>query len=443
MLREDCRGQAGQDLADRGRRPATVLVQPVEHGERRQRPDHVFGLFDRAPGTKGVGCGERLGQRPVRLGIVDLGMGQVAVQGRVAGPGRARALDVAPKSLAGIRLRKFAALVRRGQSLEQARPGAEAVVDRDPRDAGPAGDRSDAGLRGGALGDQLACRGEDRAGGQVDRRLAPAEPVNAAAHPTNLTYCLSNEYVKAAKAGQVERRVDNLPSHAVRLWDPLAIREFSALLRDPVFRGRGVPPGDGRPVLLVPGFLAGDWTPRIMGGGLRRIGYRTYLSGILLNIQHSERLLSGLRRKVAEIEKENHARVSMVGHSRGGLLAKVLSQRKPQLVEQVITLGAPVADWTDLAALTHHAVGVVRTANELAYGRKLNSEGRFTYDLKLTPVVPTTSIYTQSDDVVNFRSCLRPDIPAIPVWGSHNGLVVNPEVFRVVGRLLARPRRSA
>jgi hypothetical protein len=57
--------------------------------------------------------------------------------------------------------------------------------------------------------------------------------------------------------------------------------------------------------------------------------------------------------------------------------------------------------------------------------------------------VPTTSIYTRSDDVVNFRSCLRPDIPAISVWGSHNGLVVNPEVYRVLGRLLARPRRRA
>jgi pimeloyl-ACP methyl ester carboxylesterase len=131
----------------------------------------------------------------------------------------------------------------------------------------------------------------------------------------------------------------------------------------------------------------------------------------------------------------------MVGHSRGGLLAKVLAQRKPDNVEQVIGLGSPLADWTDLAALTHHAVGVVRTANELAYGRRLTAEGRFTYDLKLAPVVPTTSIYTRADDVVNFRSCLRPDIPALPVWGTHNGLVVNPEVYRLLGRLLARPRR--
>ena len=236
---------------------------------------------------------------------------------------------------------------------------------------------------------------------------------------------------------------DNLPSHSVRLWNPLAIREFSALLRDPVFRGRGVPRGDGRPVLLVPGFLAGDWTLRVLEGWLHRIGYRGYLSGILLNVHHSERMLAGLRRRVAQIQKETGSRVSLIGHSRGGLLAKVLSQRRPQDVEQVIALGAPLADWTDLAAVTHHAVGVVRTANELAYGRRLNPEGRFTYDLKLTPVVPTTSIYTKADDVVNFRSCLRPDVPSMPVWGSHNGLVVNPEVYRLLGRLLARPRRPA
>ena len=211
----------------------------------------------------------------------------------------------------------------------------------------------------------------------------------------------------------------------MRLWNPLAVRELAALLRDPVYRGRGVPRGDGRPVLLIPGFLAGDWT----------------LRGILLNVQHSERMLSGLRRKVTEIRKETGSRVSLVGHSRGGLLAKVYSQRRPETVDQVIALGAPLADWTDLAAITHHAVGVVRTANELAFGRRFNAEGRFTYDLGLPPLVPTASIYTKADDVVNFRSCLRPDIPSIPVWGSHNGLVVNPEVFRLLGKMLARPSR--
>ena len=229
----------------------------------------------------------------------------------------------------------------------------------------------------------------------------------------------------------------------MKLWDPLALRELSALLRDPVFRGRGVPRGDGRPVLLVPGFLSGDWSMRVMQSWLQRVGFRVYLSGILFNVQHSERMLAGLRHRLVQVEKDTGSRVSIVGHSRGGLLAKVLSQRRPESVEQVITLGAPLADWTDLSLTMHHAVGVFRTANEIAFGRRLNAEGRFTHDLGLRPAVPPTSIYTRSDDVVNFRSCLRPDIPAISVWGTHNGLLVNPEVYRLLGRLLARPRRPA
>ncbi len=229
----------------------------------------------------------------------------------------------------------------------------------------------------------------------------------------------------------------------MKLWDPLALRELSALLRDPVFRGRGVPHGDARPVLLVPGFLSGDWSLRVLHDWLRRIGYQPHLSGIQLNVRASEHMLAGLRHRLGEIQQRDASRVTLVGHSRGGLLAKVLSQRAPQAIEQVITLGSPLADWTDVALVTRAAVGVVRTANEIGSGRRLGTEGRFAHDLRLPPAVPTTSIYTRSDDVVNFRSCLRPDIPAISVWGSHNGLVINPEVYRLLGRLLARPRRPA
>ena len=220
------------------------------------------------------------------------------------------------------------------------------------------------------------------------------------------------------------------------------MRELNALWKDPVFRGRGVPRGDGRAVLLVPGFLSGDWSMRLMHGWLQRIGYRSHLSGIYLNVLHSEAMLAGLRHQMAKIQKDDPAPVTLIGHSRGGLLAKVLSQRRPKSVEQVIALGSPLADFTDVTFVTRAAVGLVTTANEIGFGRRLHAEGRFAHDLRLTPVVPTTSIYTRSDTVVNFRSCLRPDIPAISVWGSHNGLVVNPEVYRLLGRLLARPRRA-
>jgi len=227
----------------------------------------------------------------------------------------------------------------------------------------------------------------------------------------------------------------------MRLWDPLAVRELAALHRDPVMRGRGVPKGDHRPVMLIPGFFSGDWALQVLHNWLGRVGYESHLSGILLNVKHTEAVLPELSKKVAAIRRETGMRVSLVGHSLGGLMAKVLSQRKADNVEQVIALGSPLANWTDVRMLTQRAVGVVRTGNELIYGRRIGAEGRFTYDLMLEPAVPTTSIYTPTDDVVNFRSCLRPDIPSLPVWGTHNGLLVNPEVYRLLGRLLARPRR--
>ena len=229
----------------------------------------------------------------------------------------------------------------------------------------------------------------------------------------------------------------------MKVWDPLAFREMTALLRDPILRGRGVPRGDGRAVLLIPGFLSGDWSMRVLQNWLSRVGYKPYLSGINFNIHHSEHLVAGLRRRLAEVREESDSRVSVVGHSRGGVLGKVLSSRDPDAVEQVIGLGSPFADQFDVMALTNVAVGIVRTANELRWGRSFHAEGRFAHELRLPPAVPTTSIYTRSDDVVNFRSCLRPDIPAISVWGTHNGLVVNPEVYRLLGRLLARPRRPS
>lgn len=228
----------------------------------------------------------------------------------------------------------------------------------------------------------------------------------------------------------------------MRLWNPVGIREFAALSRDPVFRGRGIPRGDGRAVLLIPGFLSGDWSMLIMSSWLRRIGYAPHMSGINFNIHHSEHLIAGLRKRLASVRAQSDGRVSLVGHSRGGVLAKVLSSRAPDSVEQVIGLGSPFADQLDVAALTSMAVGVARTAGQLATGRTFHTEGRFAHELRQPPAVPTTSIYTKSDEIVNFRSCLRPDIPAVSVWGGHNGLVVNPEVYRLLGRLLARPPRN-
>ena len=53
------------------------------------------------------------------------------------------------------------------------------------------------------------------------------------------------------------------------LWREARIGlEAAALLRDPILRGEGVADGRGRPVLLIPGFMAGDGSLALMAGWL-------------------------------------------------------------------------------------------------------------------------------------------------------------------------------
>jgi hypothetical protein len=67
------------------------------------------------------------------------------------------------------------------------------------------------------------------------------------------------------------------------LWENRAALELGRLLVDPVLRGHGVPAGDGRAVLLLPGYLAGDGSLSILAGFLRRIGYQPVFTGIRSN----------------------------------------------------------------------------------------------------------------------------------------------------------------
>lgn len=218
--------------------------------------------------------------------------------------------------------------------------------------------------------------------------------------------------------------------------------ELVNLIRDPVFRGVDVPDGRRKPILLVPGFLAGDWTLRTQFDWLRRVNYRPHLAGVAFNVDYSEVVLKPLLDALHRLHRKTGARVSLVGHSRGGVLAKVLSHRKPELVEQVVTLGSPLNDPFDVHPLTMAGVHAAHLYNALRHGHKASVEMRFLRDLAAPPRVPTTSVYSRSDGVVNWKACLRADVNSVEVRGSHFGLAVNAEVYRILAHLLPAPWRG-
>ena len=235
-------------------------------------------------------------------------------------------------------------------------------------------------------------------------------------------------------------------------WLGHPIREYSwqlellGLMGDSVWRATDVPVGDGSPVLLVPGFLSGDSSFMFMRSWLRRVGYHPYLSGIRWNVDCADRAVRHLEKRLVDLAGRSGRTVHIVAHSRGGLFARVLAKRNPDAVAQVITLGSPLAAELDCSLPVAAAVAGARAVQRaLRPGARAN--GCFTTNClcgyssdlagRLLPGVRLTSIYTVDDGVVRPAACQVPDAECIAVRGSHLGLVVNAEVYRYVGQLLA------
>jgi triacylglycerol lipase len=222
--------------------------------------------------------------------------------------------------------------------------------------------------------------------------------------------------------------------------------ELARLQVDPVYRGEGVARGDGRPVVLIPGFLAGDPSLVVLADWLERMGYRPHTSGIAMNVACSDRALDRLGQRVERIAREAGRPVALVGHSRGGHFAKALAHRRPDRVSAVVTMGAGLDTPFDISIPTRAAVAAVRWVHERTTDRVARNgcltetcRCRFTADFcgEFPPGVPLTSIYSRGDGVVWWEACTVPYARNVEVRGSHVGLAFNGQAYRAIGAALS------
>lgn len=95
-------------------------------------------------------------------------------------------------------------------------------------------------------------------------------------------------------------------------------------------------------VLLIPGFLSGDYSLSLLGSKLEALGYRVFFSGIWYNVDCPDHTLPRLERIIRKANYETQVKVVLIGHSLGGLYAPVLAYRFPDLVARAILMGSPV-----------------------------------------------------------------------------------------------------
>jgi len=200
------------------------------------------------------------------------------------------------------------------------------------------------------------------------------------------------------------------------------------------------PRGDGHGVLVLPGFMAADSTTRALRLLLRGLGYDARGWGLGRNLGPTAAVLDGMGALVRDAHTSTGRAVSLVGISLGGVYARELARRSPVRVRQVITLACP------FRLPPRYSGPHLSNASRLyrALGPLHDAAWRGTPSARPLPV-PSTSIYTRSDGIVPWRSCLGDEGPTsenVEVPGSHCGIGHNPLVVRVVADRLAQPEGS-
>jgi pimeloyl-ACP methyl ester carboxylesterase len=223
--------------------------------------------------------------------------------------------------------------------------------------------------------------------------------------------------------------------------------EAARLFRSPVWRGHGVAPGEGRPVLLVPGFMAGDGSLGTMTKWLRANGYWTSRAGIRSNVGCSQDACERIEERLELLADRTGEKVAIIGQSRGGVLARVIAYRRPELVSGIVTLGAPTVSMLKVHPLVLLQVGVVGALGtgrvpglmSLSCLRGACCEP-FRTDLPadFPESVRYLSVYSRSDGIVDWHACLDPAADEhIEVRSSHCGMGVSEQVYRLLAGALA------
>ena len=206
------------------------------------------------------------------------------------------------------------------------------------------------------------------------------------------------------------------------------------------------PDPDRVPVLLIPGFMSGDFALQPMSEELRRLGHWTSKSGIAPNVGCTRELAEAVERRLEATAERTGRKVAVVGWSRGGTLGKVVTVRRPDLVASLVTLGTPNTDPLAVNATLAAQLQVITRLSALGVPGLLGEDcisGECAHEIKglleqdVPEGIPYTALFSLDDGVIDWRACLDPQADTIEVSATHMSMGADPEVIEIVATLLA------
>ena len=219
---------------------------------------------------------------------------------------------------------------------------------------------------------------------------------------------------------------------SLRLWAAEAL-EVPKLLASPFQRAVPIVRGQGQPVVVYPGYLTSDISSIRLRRSLRAAGYAAYGWEIGQNRGARADLLERLERKLDRVVENHSQPATLIGWSLGGLFAREVAKRRPDLVSLVITLGSPFSGdprannaWRIYELLNDHTVDNPPIAGDLAE----------------RPPVRTIAVWSPIDGIVApaaARGLPQESDRQIELPVRHLSLARAPAGIGLIGRLLAEP----
>ncbi len=229
----------------------------------------------------------------------------------------------------------------------------------------------------------------------------------------------------------------------VPIWrEAQLIPEWFQLRASPVFAGKTIPPGNGSAVITIPGFMCSDLYTACLTNWLARIGYRAYPSGLVRNNDCVEKLLQRLLVTIETAAAATGGKVHLIGHSLGGVMARIAALQRPERVASVVTLASP---FRGIRAHSYVLWLGRRVHNRLQHVEAPHCFTGFcscasvaALQKQFPVAVPNCAIYTKTDGIVDWQACIHENpLYNAEVSGTHIGLVFNQQVYQLLGRWLA------
>lgn len=197
-------------------------------------------------------------------------------------------------------------------------------------------------------------------------------------------------------------------------------------------------PGDGRPVIVLPGLFTRDTRTAMLRRVLQKAGYRTYGWGLGRNMPIRADILDRFGVRVDQVFAREGALVTLVGWSLGGLIARAYASHAPEKVAGVITLGSPFSG----DPRSNRAWRLY----ELAADHRVDAPP-LVFDRSAKPPVPTTAIWSSRDGIIPVHAArgeAHERDEEIEVRCGHLALTSAPDALEAVLKALAaQPARAA